>query len=146
MPTLAAALACLVISVTDGDTLKVRCEADPVPQNLTLRLAEIDAPESRQAFGNRSKQSLASLCLREPAQVRPLNVDRYGRIVARVECAGQDASAHQVQQGMAWAFTKYLTDPSIKPLEDAARAGRVGLWADADPVAPWEWRKLRRLQ
>lgn len=68
MPSIsAAALACLVIGVTDGDTLKVRCEADPVPQNLTLRLAEIDAPESRQAFGNRSKQSLSWLCLRQSA-------------------------------------------------------------------------------
>lgn len=54
--------------------LKVPCESAKGPRKLTLRLAEIDAPEIRQAFGNRSKQFLASLCLRQPAQVRPLTL------------------------------------------------------------------------
>ena len=96
----AALLACLVIGVTDGDTLKVRCGAEPEPQNITIRLAEIDAPESHQAFGNRAKQSLSDLCFKKPAEVRPVTKDRYGRTVARVACDGQDASAYQVMQ--AW--------------------------------------------
>lgn len=133
----AVLLACLVVGVTDGDTLKVRCGS--APQEV-VRLAEIDAPEKAQPWGERSRQHLAALCHDKPAEVRPEKRDRYGRTVARVSCAGVDASAGQVKAGMAWAFTKYLTDPTIRAAEEAARAAQLGLWADAYPVPPWEWR------
>ncbi len=61
--------------------------------------------------------------------------------MARVECDGKDASAEQAKIGLAWAYTRYLTDAEIARLADAARAAGVGLWADSEPVAPWEWRK-----
>jgi len=59
---------------------------------------------------------------------------------------GDDASAEQVRAGMAWAFTKskYLTDPSIEALGDQAHEARLGLWRDAEPSAPWEWRRAKR--
>lgn len=101
-----------------------------------MRLAEIDTPESRQPFGRRSKESLASLCLGTWASLRPLNLDRYGRTVARVACLNRDASFEQVRSGMAWAFLRYLTDPEIARLEAAARAAGAGLWRDAAPVPP----------
>lgn len=129
---------CLVVGVTDGDTLKVRCGEAP---QAVVRLAEIDAPEKAQPWGERSRQHLASLCFEKQAEVLPLTTDRYGRTVARVSCAGHDASGEQVQAGMAWAFTRYLKDPAIKTAEAKARAERVGLWVDASPVPPWEWRK-----
>ncbi len=68
-------------------------------------------------------------------------MDRYGRTVARINCDGTDANAEMVRSGMAWAFTKYLTDPKLKVLEDQAHEARLGLWRDAQPVPPWEWRK-----
>jgi len=55
--------------------------------------------------------------------------------------AGVDANAAMVRDGMAWAFTRYLTDPAIRGLEARAKAERVGLWVDSAPVAPWEWRR-----
>lgn len=131
---------CLVVAVTDGDTIKARCGEPGAYAQVTIRLAEIDAPEKRQSFGNRSKGALSGLCMEVQAAIRPVTRDRYGRTVARVECRGQDASAAQVRQGMAWAFTRYLTDPSIKVHEDAARNARIGLWADPAPLPPWEWR------
>lgn len=135
--SLVAAL-CLVVAITDGDTLKVRCPDEPV---AIVRLAEIDAPERRQPWGERSRQHLAALCHEKPAEVRLQGRDRYGRTIARVSCAGQDASAEQVRAGMAWAFTKYLTDKALPVVEASARAERRGLWADPAPVAPWEWRR-----
>ena len=134
-------LLCLIIAVTDGDSLKARCGEPGQYQQLTIRLAEIDAPELKQPFGNRSKQSLAALCFQQWANIRPTAKDRYGRIVARVECQQIDASAYQVQHGMAWAYTKYQTDQAIAPLQQAAQAAGLGLWADAQPVAPWDWRR-----
>jgi len=72
--------------------------------------------------------------------VKPQTRDRYGRTVARVECGGVDASAEQVRAGMAWAFTRYLTDPGLRDLKAEARSAGRGLWADAQPLPPWEWR------
>ena len=59
-------------------------------------------------------------------------------------CDGTDANAEQVRRGLAWAYTKYLTDPQIKVLEEEARASRLGLWHDDKSVPPWEWRKAKR--
>ena len=137
-----AALICLIVGIADGDTLTARCEAqaDQPAQTLKIRLAEIDAPEKGQAFGNRSKQHLSDVCFKKQAEVRPQTTDRYGRTVARVICDGTDANAEQVRAGMAWVFDKYVTDRGLYAVQDEARAARRGLWADREPVAPWEWR------
>jgi len=109
-------------------------------QTINVRLAEIDAPERRQPFGERSRQYLSALCFLQSAAVRTVGRDRYGRTIARVACSGSDASASLVRAGMAWAYTKYLKDAEIGALEAEARAERVGLWADRSPVPPWMWR------
>lgn len=141
MPALASILACTVIGIADGDTLTARCDAAEGKTNITVRVAEIDAPEKGQAWGTRSRQHLAELCHGKAATVRPRTTDRYGRTVARVECDGIDASAEQVRAGMAWVFDRYVTDRSLYAVQDAARGERRGLWGDAESVAPWEWRK-----
>lgn len=135
---------CLVVGVSDGDTIKVRCGNPGGYEQVTIRLAEIDAPEKGQAFGQRSKQSLSSLCFGELATVKPQTLDRYGRTVARVECRGEDASSEQARTGMAWFFTRYGKDAGIRALEGLARGSRAGLWADPFPVPPWEWRQAQK--
>ena len=135
-----AALLCLVVGISDGDTIKVRCADQP---QMVIRLAEIDAPEMAQAFGQRSKEMLSTLCFKKRAEIRPSTRDRYGRTVARVICTGTDANAAMVRSGMAWAYIRYLTDPQIRAMELVARRERLGLWVDAHPVPPWEWRKSR---
>ena len=139
MPASSLLLLCTVLSVADGDTLKARCNDEATP--LVIRLAEIDAPEKGQPFGRASKAALSALCLGKAAEVRPRTKDRWGRTVARVSCGGVDASSAQVQSGLAWAFTKYLTDSSIAELEKQARAEGGGLWAQPTPVPPWTWRR-----
>lgn len=137
----ASVLLCLVVAITDGDTLKARCGEEGSYQLIKVRLAEIDAPEKVQPFGQRSRQQLADLCFNQEANIRETARDRFGRTVARVRCQGLDASAEQVKAGMAWAFTRYLTDPEIAQLEKVARGTGIGLWADSSPVPPWEWRR-----
>lgn len=102
---LGAALVCLVVAISDGDTLKARCGDAGAYEQVIIRLAEIDAPEKRQAFGTRSKLSLSALCFAQWATIQPQAKDRYGRTVARVQCRDRDASSEQVRQGMAWFFT-----------------------------------------
>lgn len=143
MPIASIVLAsCIVVSITDGDTLTAMCDH----QQVKIRLAEIDAPEKKQAFGQRSKQSLAELCFQKQAEIRPQTKDRYHRTVARVICEGTDANAEQVRRGMAWVYDRYVKDKSLYALQDEARVRKVGIWSDADPVPPWEWRHSKRLK
>lgn len=126
-----------VVAVADGDTLTVLRDRE----QIKVRLVEIDAPEKAQAFGNRSKQSLSDLCFGKSATLANQGKDRYGRTLARVTCDGIDANAEQVRRGMAWVYRKYAPkDSPHYAAESEARAARRGLWADADPMPPWEWR------
>ena len=149
MPAVTAILLCVVVGIGDGDTPTARCDsaADASAQTIKVRLAEVDAPEHHQAFGTRSRDHLASLCFKQSAEVRPIapggGLDRYGRTVAHVSCNGIDANTEQVRAGMAWVFDRYVIDRRLYTLQDEARTARRGLWADAQPVAPWEWRRLR---
>jgi endonuclease YncB( thermonuclease family) len=134
----AAEQACRVVGIADGDTMTVLCEGN---EQVKIRIAEIDAPEKKQPFGTRSKQSLSDLCFGKQAEVFPEKTDRYGRTIARVKCEGQDASVHQVQAGMAWVYERYATDRSLFTLQNLARSKRLGLWADAGALPPWSWRR-----
>ena len=97
----AAAQICLIVGVSDGDTLRARCGTPGAYEQVKIRLSEIDAPESKQAFGERSKQSLSDLCFQQQAVITGGKKDKYGRTLARVECKGQDAAIHQALAGMA---------------------------------------------
>lgn len=141
---LTAAALCFVVAISDGDTLKARCGEPGAYQQVTVRLGEIDAPEKRQPFGQRSRAHLASLCFGAMATIKPQKKDRYGRTVARVECGGRDASAEQVRAGFAWFYEAYAKDERILELERRARDARAGLWADSTPVPPWKWRAVVR--
>ena len=143
---LATSLICLVVGVSDGDTLTARCPTGDVAHpysQVRVRLAEIDAPEAGQPYGRRAKEYLSSLCHQVEATIQPTAADRWGRTVARVECRGKDANLEMVKAGMAWAYTKYQTDPAFPRAELAARQAGVGMWADATPAAqtsPWQFR------
>ena len=89
---------------------------------MKVRLAAIDAPEKKQPFGTRSRQSLGELCHEKRAEVRVTDVDRYKRIVGRVSCAGVDANAAQVRRGMAWVYDRYAKDKTLYRLQDEARS------------------------
>ena len=132
---------CLVISVADGATLTVLCNGS---KQVKIRLSEIDAPEKRQPFGNRSMQSLSGMCLQKKAKMKPQTKDRYGRTVARVICDGVDANEEQIKRGMAWVYDKYVRDQSLYSIQDKARASKTGLWADNKPIQPWEYRRANK--
>lgn len=130
------AQACVVRAVHDGDTLTAACPEG----RLRVRLREIDAPERTQPYARISANSLKAMCLGRTVRLDERALDRYGRTLARVTCGRTDANAAQVRRGLAWAFTRYLTDPRIAALEAEARAARRGLWRDPAPVAPWDFR------
>jgi endonuclease YncB( thermonuclease family) len=129
-----------VVAVVDGDTLTVLRDKE----QIKVRLVEIDAPEKAQAFGNRSKQSLSDLCFGKTATLADQGKDRYRRTLARVTCDGIDANAEQVRRGMAWVYRRYAPiDAPLYAVEGEAKAEKRGLWVDAEPIPPWEWRRER---
>lgn len=137
----AAALLCLVIAITDGDTLTARCGEPGAYERITVRISAIDAPEKSQAFGQVSRQVLARLCFEHIATIKPKTLDKYGRTVGDVECQGQDVATEQVRSGMAWFYVKYGKGyEHLRGLEADARDARRGLWAQ-EAAAPWEWRR-----
>ena len=128
-----------VIGIADGDTLTLLVERKP----LKIRLANIDAPEKAQAFGHRSRESLSELCFGKDATYDTQDIDKYGRTVAVVVCAGIDANRIQVQRGLAWIYPKYNKDASLPAMQDAAKAEKRGLWRDPAPIPPWEFRRKK---
>ncbi|MDO5653183.1 MAG: thermonuclease family protein [Brachymonas sp.] len=142
---IAAALLCLVVGISDGDSLTVRCGAPGDYQEHRVRIAAIDAPERGQTYSQRARQTLSALCYRQQATIVQTAVDDYGRVVGDVQCRGQDAGQHMVRTGMAWAFDRRpYTHRHLYDLQDAAKAARIGLWeavdTDKPPIPPWRWR------
>ena len=147
-----------VTGIADGDTLYV---LDAARKSHKIRLLGIDAPERGQAFGERSKQSLAKLAYRQQASVDWQGRDAYGRILGRVRIAPHDcrqgncpktvdANHEQVRLGLAWwnkkfADTQFPGDArTYESAEREARAAKAGLWAERNPVPPWRWRYANR--
>jgi micrococcal nuclease len=126
-----------VVSVHDGDTVIVRTDDG---QTLKVRLQGIDAPELKQAFGSRSRDELSALVKGKPVALVEHGRDKYGRTLGTVIVDGVDANARQVATGMAWHYARFDKSAGLARAQEAARAARTGLWGDAAPVAPWEWR------
>jgi micrococcal nuclease len=76
--------------------------------------------------------------------VRTNGLNRYGRTIGTILVDGRSINRMMVAEGIAWAYRRYLVDRSLLDVEAAARSGRVGLWVDPQPVAPWEWRTAKR--
>lgn len=143
-----------VVGVTDGDTVTV---LDVHNVRHKIRLSGIDAPEITQAYGTRSKKHLSDLVFRKDVWVKWHKRDRYGRIVGKVilrvsrdcpSCAkGIDAGHAQLGSGLAWWYRKYADEQSpddrkrYESEEAVARDSRLGLWSDAAPLPPWQFRK-----
>ncbi|MGY6214497.1 thermonuclease family protein [Methylolobus aquaticus] len=130
-----------VVAVHDGDTLTV---LDRYRREYRIRLHLIDAPEKNQDYGSRSKQSLSQLVYKRDVSVEVTTVDRYHRLVGKVLWGGYDINLEQVARGMAWVYRRYGKDERYLAAEAAARRARLGLWAKARPVPPWEFRKDER--
>lgn len=142
MSAIATSLFCLVVAISDGDTLTVRCGTPGEYRSQRVRIVSIDAPESKQAFGQRARQNLAQLCFRQQAMLRTAGHDTYGRLLAHVRCGGRDVAAEQVRAGLAWVYTPHASRyPELAALQRKARAAQVGLWSQKRPQPPWDYRR-----
>ncbi len=136
-----------VVGIADGDTLTL---LDATNTQHKIRLAGIDSPEKGQPFGQVCKQNLSDLAYDRVAAVESSKLDRYGRVIGKVLVNGKDVNLGQVRRGCGWHYKKYQNEQilddrlSYNAAEESARAGKVGLWTDHEPMPPWAWRKARR--
>lgn len=126
-----------VISVIDGDTIKV---LNDKKQQYNVRLANIDAPESNQEYGKKSKQNLNSLIYGKTIYLDGDQYDKYGRRISTIDLGKININKKMVYDGYAWAYRKYLKDNSYVILEEQARKNKKGLWREKNPIQPENWR------
>ena len=137
----------LVVGIADGDTLTL---LDANNNQHKIRLSGIDSPEKGQPFGQACKKSLSDLAYDRAVAIESSKLDRYGRVIGKVLVNGQDVNLEQVRRGCGWHYMKYQNEQilddrlSYNAAEASARASRVGLWIDNEPMPPWDWRKARR--
>ena len=140
-----------VIFVDDGDTVSLLVDGN---RQMKVRLASIDAPESShtnkergrigQPYSENSGRYLSAMVKGREVQAHCFESDRYERSVCELRLDGKSVNAAMVASGWAWANMsaggRYLRDKSLVDAQRAAQASKAGLWAGANPVAPWEWR------
>ena len=132
-----------VVSVTDGDTIKV-FNADQ--GQVKIRLYGIDTPEKAQPYGKAAGKYLASLVAGATVEVESVTTDRYGRTVGIVWDSEININQEMVRSGYAWVYRRYCDKSFCEywlALENEAKMDKIGLWQEPDPVQPWEWRRRK---
>ncbi|MEZ5535562.1 MAG: thermonuclease family protein [Thiolinea sp.] len=133
-----------VVRVVDADTLTIMGSDG---KNYKIRLQGIDAPEKKQNYGALCKDKLSTMVLNQRVDVEAYKKDRYGRIVAKVMIDDRDMALELIRQGCGWHYKDYADDQSwsdrrnYAAAEKQARNGSLGLWRDALPEAPWDYRR-----
>ncbi len=132
-----------VISVKDGDTFEILLSEN---QKQKVRIAYVDAPEHQQEFGDKSRQYLTKLVQNQKVCLDVKYIDPYKRSVAIVKLSdGRNVNELLIKNGMAWHFVKYSADKNLADLELKARKAKIGVWASANPTAPWLFRKQHHI-
>jgi len=138
-----------IVRVTDGDTVTLQDEHQTLHK---IRLAGIDAPESKMPYGQTATLFLTALVLGKELEAVTYKQDRYGRTIATLMLGAQDVSLAMIQAGMAWHYKHYAKEQpaaqaqAYAQAEVLARTQNLALWQDSDPDAPWDWRKSRRMR
>ena len=70
-----------IIHISDGDTVHLLTDNK---EKIKIRLNDIDAPESKQAFGNKSKENLKNYIYQKNVVVEYKNKDKYKRVLGTI--------------------------------------------------------------
>jgi len=128
-----------VVSVLDGDTIEALHNHHPT----RIRLNSIDCPKKGQGYGKRATQAASELVYGKEVTLQTHGLDKYKRTFADVLLPdGTNVNHALVKDGWCWWYRKYAPgDTVLEGLKQEAREARIGLWADPQPMPPWEWRK-----
>ena len=123
--------------VMDGDTFK--------SGETRVRLWGIDAPEKGQPYADEARARLKELIEGKAVRLEWKDKDQHSREVAIVYAGSTNINLQMVKEGLAWHYAYFAPDArDLAAAEKAARKKRKGLWADDEPVNPYEFRKRNR--
>jgi endonuclease YncB( thermonuclease family) len=142
-PAVADTLRGVVIVVIDGDTVLFKPDHYGAASRafLKIRLADIDAPEKNQAYGEAATRALVALVLNQRVELNTVATDIYGRKIAHIQMGAMQVNAELVRRGFAWAYSRH--NSALKEMQSEARRARSGLWHDTAPTPPWVWRRAQ---
>lgn len=129
-----------VIKIADGDTITILVGKT----QYRIRLGGLDAPEKKQPFGTQAKKALADKIFGEDVKIVWKKRDLYNRIVGDIYLDDRWINKEMIQEGWAWHYRQYSKDPDLAKAEQDARNAKRGLWIDANPIPPWEFRKKKK--
>jgi micrococcal nuclease len=136
-----ADFAARVITVHEGDRLTIHHDG----RKETIYLKDIDCPDLKQPYGKQAKLVTAAFIGNRDVVVRGLKRDKQGRVSAEVLLDdGRNVGHELLKEGLAWWRRSASSDVSLEVVEELARASGKGLWADSDPVPPWEWKAPKK--
>ena len=95
-------------------------------------------------FGQASKKALSERIFGKTVTVITKKHDRYGRTIGHVLIDNGDVNLQLLEEGAFWHYNEYDHNKRLADAETTARAGKKGLWHDANPIAPWDWRKAKK--
>ncbi len=149
-----------IIELFDGDSFNLKAANGAT---VRVRIAGIDAPEKKQPYSVKAKESLEALLFSGDITLDPIKRDRFDRWVANVviEPKAIDVGLAQIERGYAWFFIRYKDDLGesrqrlYAEAEREARRQRIGLWAgisasqrnpELAPEEPWRFRERTKKQ
>ncbi|KAF3327418.1 nuclease CAN2 [Carex littledalei] len=109
-----------------------------------IRLRGIDAPEMNMEYGQEAKDALTKLIQGKTLRIQVYEKDRYDRLVGDVYCNGIFVQEKLLRKGCAWHYDHFDKRPSFAQWQKEARNAGRGLWANPNPVEPWEFKKMER--
>ena len=131
-----------VIAIKDGDTVVV---IDSLKNQKTLRLAEVDCPESGQPFGKNAKQFTSDQIFGKTVKYYITTTDRYNRSIAKIYYDnGKYLSEELIRNGLGWWYYKYSNNKNLGILEKEASNKKIGLFSDPNSIPPWLYREQQR--
>ncbi|MDL2303090.1 thermonuclease family protein [Dysgonomonas sp. OttesenSCG-928-D17] len=130
-----------VVRVADGDTVTLLTDQR---EQIRVRLDGIDAPERGQDYGQKATLFVREMCYNKPVIVHKKGVGRYGRVLGVLYVNGVNVNEALVCQGLAWHYKHYSNDPTLDSLERQARKEKLNIWRMKNPIAPWEYRRMKK--
>lgn len=127
----------MCVGVSDGDTIWVMIEGE----KTRVKIDGVDCPELGQEFGINAKQFTSDLVSGKVIEVNLIGIGESNTPVAYILVEKDDVGIELLKAGLAWNLKRYKTDdPIYAYVEQDAKAGKVGLWSMANPIAPWDYR------
>jgi len=132
-----------VLGVLDGDSLILELDNST---KIDVRVYGIDALELRQPLGLDSRNTLRSFVFEKYVTAYLQGKDRYGRTVAEIQTNEGNANVYMMEMGLARHYKAFSDDELYAQAEEYAKQNHLGMWKEAEPIAPWDYRSAEGLQ